>query len=229
MERQRLGVAGDQRVAQAGGQRASGGAESVRQREDVGVQGAQRLAGKVRYLAGGAQAGAHLGQFAGDFGGLDSRLAVLGAGLVFPGDGAVPFAVQVGAFFHADALERELFAWGVAQQQPFEDGLHDVVAAVRYRDRDPQGLADLLVLAEQHVEDDAVDAVVGPVQHHGADNAGLLAEPVHAPFPLLVPGRVPRQVVVDDGLEMLLQVHALRTGSRSPPAPAACAGRWSVP
>ena len=97
----------------------------------------------------------------------------------------------------------------VAQQQPFQDGLHDVVAAVGYRDRDPQRLADLLVLAEQHVEDDAVDAVVGAVQHHGADDAGLLAEPVHPAFPLLVPGRVPGQVVVDDGLEVLLQVHAL--------------------
>ena len=105
-------------------------------------------------------------------------------------------------------LERELLAGGVAQQQAFQDGLDHVVAAVGYRDRDAQRLADLLVLAEQHVEDDAVDAVVGAVQRDRADGAGLLAEPVHAAFALLVPGRVPGQVVVDDGLEVLLQVHA---------------------
>ena len=116
--------------------------------------------------------------------------------------------MQVGALFQADALERELLAGCVAQQDAFEDGLHDVVAAVRYRDGDAECLADLLVLAEQHVQDDPVDAVVCPVEHDGADGAGALPEPVDAALALLVPGRVPRQVVVDDGLEVLLQVHA---------------------
>ena len=164
---------------------------------------------KSRYLAGGAEAGAHLGQLAGDLVGLDAGLAVLGAGLVFAGDGTVPFAVQVGAFFQADALEGELLAGGVAQQQAFEDRLHHVVAAVGTGTEIPSGLADLLVLAEQHVEDDAVDAVVGAVEDDGADDAGALAEPVDAALALLVPGRVPGQVVVDDGVEVLLQVDAL--------------------
>ena len=35
-----------------------------------------------------------------------------------------------------------------------------------------------------------------------------LAEPVDAALALLVPGRVPGEVVVDDGVEVVLQVHA---------------------
>ncbi len=208
MERQRLGVAYDQRVAQAGGKNPRCRAESVRYRGDVGVQGAQCFGGEGRDFAGGAEAGAHLGELAGDFGGLDSGLGVLGAGLAFPGGGAVPFLVQAGAFFQADALERELFAGCVAEQESFEDGLDDVVAAVGYRDGDAQRLADLLVLAQQHVQDDPVDAVVGAVQRDRADDVSALAEPVDPAFALFVAGRVPRQVVVDDSLEVFLQVHA---------------------
>ena len=147
MERQRLGVAGDQRVAQAGGKNPRCRAESGRCLGDVGVQGAQRFGGECADFAGGAEAGAHLGELAGDFGGLDSGLGVLGAGLAFPGGGAVPFLVQPGAFLQADALERELLAGRVAEQESFEDGLDHVVAAVGYRDGDAECLADLLVLA----------------------------------------------------------------------------------
>ena len=96
----------------------------------------------------------------------------------------------------------------VAKQQAFEDGLDHVVAAVGYRDGDAEGLADLLVLAQQHVQDDPVDAVVGAVQRDRADDVSALAEPVDPAFALLVAGRVPRQVVVDDRLEVFLQVHA---------------------
>ena len=113
------------------------------------------------------------------------------------------------AAFQADALEGELLAGCVAQQQAFEDGLDDVVAAVGDRDGDAERLADLLVLAQQHVQHDPVDAVVGAVERDRADDGGALAEPVHAAFALLVPGRVPGQVVVDHGLEAVLQVHAL--------------------
>ena len=74
------------------------------------MQGAQRFGGECPDLAGRAEAGAHLGEFAGDLGGLDSGLGVLGAGLAFAGGGAVPFAVQAGALLQADALERELLA-----------------------------------------------------------------------------------------------------------------------
>jgi len=54
--------------------------------------------------------------------------------------------VQVGALFQADSLERELLAGCVTQQQSFEDGLDNVVAAVGHRHGDAERLADLDVL-----------------------------------------------------------------------------------
>ena len=105
--------------------------ESVLLRGDVSVQGAERLGGECGDLGRGAEAGAHLGQLAGDLAGLDPGLGVPGAGLALPGGGAVPFPVQVGALVQADALEGQLLAGCVAQQQPFQDRLDDVVAAVR--------------------------------------------------------------------------------------------------
>ena len=65
------------------------------------------------------------------------------------------------------------------------------------------------MLAEQHVEDDAVDAVVRAVDGDRPHLAVPLAEPVHAALALFVAGRVPGEVVVHDGLEVLLEVHAL--------------------
>ena len=65
------------------------------------------------------------------------------------------------------------------------------------------------MLADQHVEHDAVDAVVLAVEGEGADDVPALAVAVDAAFALLVAGGVPGQVVVDDGGEVLLQVDAL--------------------
>ena len=87
--------------------------------------------------------------------------------------------------------------------------VEDRVAGGRYRHADAEVTADRFVLADEHVHDDAVDAVVGAVQGDRADDLPRLAEPVHPAFALLMAGRVPRQVVVDDRLEILLQVDAL--------------------
>ena len=70
------------------------------------------------------------------------------------------------------------------------------------------------MLAQQHVQHDPVDAVVGAVERDRPDDGGALPEPVHAALALLVPGRVPGEVVVDDGLEAGLQVHAFRQAVR---------------
>ena len=47
------------------------------------------------------------------------------------------------------------------------------------------------------------------VEGDGATTSALLAEAVDAALALLVAGRVPGQVVVDDGVEVVLQVDAL--------------------
>ena len=74
---------------------------------------------------------------------------------------------------------------------------------------DAGGLADLAVLLDQDLEDLAVDAVVAAVDGDDADVGRPLAEPVDAALALLVPGGVPGEVVVDDGVEVVLQVDAL--------------------
>ena len=114
---------------------------------------------------------------------------------------------------------------------PSSEGLDHAVAAVGYRDGDAEWPCGSAVLAQQHVQDDAVDAVVLAVQGDGADDVRALAEPVDPAFALLVAGRVPGQVVVDDGLEVFLQVDAFGQAvgrDQHVPAAARRSGRRSV-
>ena len=64
-----------------------------------------------------------------------------------------------------------------------------------------------------------------------ARTVARLAEPVDAALALLVPGRVPGQVVVDDGLEVVLEVDALgqAVGGDQDRAPAVVAGQLRDP
>ena len=65
------------------------------------------------------------------------------------------------------------------------------------------------MLAQQHVEHDPVDRRVRAVEGDHADRRLGLAVAVDAALALLVAGRVPGEVVVDDGVEVLLEVDAL--------------------
>ena len=96
-----------------------------------------------------------------------------------------------------------------AERQPLHDRRQHVLRVRRHRDRDPERLADLLVLAQQHVEDQAVHRVVGAVVGDDADLRLRLAEAVDAPLALLVPCGIPGQVVVDDRVEPVLEVDPL--------------------
>ena len=96
------------------------------------------------------------------------------------------------------------------------------------------------MLADEDVEDDAVDAVVLAVEGDGADDVARLAEAVDAAFALFVAGGVPGEVVVDDGVEVVLEVDAFgqavggdqdvaaRSAVSSAIRPRA-ARRWQVP
>ena len=66
------------------------------------------------------------------------------------------------------------------------------------------------MLADEDVEDHAVDRVVGAVVRDGPHLALLLPEPVHPALALLVARGVPCQVVVQDGIEVFLEVDAFR-------------------
>jgi hypothetical protein len=68
------------------------------------------------------------------------------------------------------------------QQHVVDDGFHDLLWIDR--DRDTGALADRRRLADQHVEDDLVDLVVGAVEQHGPDLALRLPEAVDASLAL---------------------------------------------
>ena len=102
----------------------------------------------------------------------------------------------------------ELVAGLALHEQAFQQGGQHLVALRRHGHADAEVPADRFVLAQQHVQDDAVDAVVLAVEQQCPDGLEGLAESVDPTFSLLVSGRVPGQVVVDDGLECVLQVDA---------------------
>jgi len=91
-----------------------------------------------------------------------------------------------------------------------EESFGDLLASARDSDRHSEIAFDLLVLADENVQDHPVDRIVRPVIGDDANLGLLLAETIHAAFTLLVPRGVPRQVVVKDGAEVLLKVNAFR-------------------
>ena len=161
-ERQRLGVPGDQRVAAARPAAAPVAAVKPSAAAVTSARSARSASrGERGDLGVGAEAGADLGELAGDLVGLDAAWAYLVRDWRSRSAAALSHSrCSSVALLQADALEGELLAGRVAQQQPLHDRLDHVVAAVGYRHGDAGALADLLVLAEQHVQDDAVDAVV---------------------------------------------------------------------
>jgi hypothetical protein len=65
------------------------------------------------------------------------------------------------------------------------------------------------VLLDEDIDDAAVDLIVDAEVCHDAHGGLGLSKAIHAAFPLFVAGRIPRQVVVDHRIEVLLEVDAL--------------------
>ena len=106
-------------------------------------------------------------------------------------------------------VEHELVGILPAEQESLEQCFDDGVGRIGDRNRDPCRCRDLPVLADEDVKDDAVDAGIDAVDRHRLHDLGLLPEAVDPALALLVPGRVPGEVVVDYCLKPLLKVHAL--------------------
>ncbi len=94
------------------------------------------------------------------------------------------------------------------EQQRLGDGVDDALRVFGEGHVDAGGPLDLPHLAQQHVEHDAVDGVVGAVEQTRLDLGRHLPKAVDAPLALLQPVGVPGQVVVQHGGEVLLQVDA---------------------
>jgi hypothetical protein len=105
-------------------------------------------------------------------------------------------------------LAQDLLVGTAAEEEALKDGFEDGLA-LRNRHADAEALTNGPVLAKQDIEDDAVDGVVVAVEHDGDDLLPGLAEAVDAAFALFVTGWIPGQVVMNDGVEVLLEVDAL--------------------
>jgi hypothetical protein len=124
--------------------------------------------------------------------------------------GGVPRAIEL-ATLGSGEFEGGLAVGGgvVAEEQALEDRLGDGVCVHRDRYGDAELVVDGAVLAEEDLEDDAVDGVVLAVEGDGADCGARLAVTIDAALALLVAGGVPGEVVVEDGVEGVLEVDAL--------------------
>jgi hypothetical protein len=76
-----------------------------------------------------------------------------------------------------------------------QNGAFESLRVLGDRDRNSKLLANGLVLAQDHLQDQAVDGVVAPQERDGTDDR--LSKAVCAPLSLLVARWVPCQVVVD--------------------------------
>src|SRR5262249_46516687 len=74
---------------------------------------------------------------------------------------------------------------------------------------DAERTANRLVLTDEHVEHNAVDLVVYTVEGEHTHRTTRLAIAVHAALALLVARGVPRQVIMHDRVEVLLEIDAL--------------------
>ena len=104
-------------------------------------------------------------------------------------------------------IEHELLrAFLIAEQRPFEQRLGDLLAGAGDRHGYPEIALYVLVLPDQDIEDHAVDRVVGTEVGNHPHLGRALSKPINPALALLVARGVPRQVVVEYGIEVLLQI-----------------------
>ena len=80
------------------------------------------------------------------------------------------------------------------------------------------------MLPKQDIEHDSINLVVGTVVGHNANCRTRLAVAINPAFPLLVPCRIPGQVVVENGVERILQIDtfAQAIGAHQDPSRSLC-------
>ena len=135
-------------------------------------------------------------------------LAEVAPVLPLPFGGRVPLLVKAAPLWGGERQVELHPLRATTEQDVVDDRLHDLLRLGRDGHGDPQALADGAPLAGQHVKDDLVDLVVAAIEQHRSDMPAALAEAVNPAFALFQAVRVPRQVVVDHGVEVVLQVDA---------------------
>jgi hypothetical protein len=107
-------------------------------------------------------------------------------------------------------IEAELTGAALAEHHGVHQRAGDGAAFVRKRDSDPGCLSDRLGFAEDDIENRAVDGTVGRVEQYRTNQRCRLAKAIDAAFALLMAGRIPRQVVMNDRVEKSLEIDAFR-------------------
>jgi len=82
------------------------------------------------------------------------------------------------------------------QEERIEHRFVDALALFGHRDICAKRAMDFACLVEQHLYDYAIHRIVMTVETNRLDPLGALSVPVHAPFALLQPVGIPRQVIV---------------------------------
>ena len=130
--------------------------------------------------------------------GLYGVLGKAGTRAAFAFLGVTPAGLNGGRIVGEPKVEAELCGAALLQQHRVHQRAGDGAPLLGQRHGDAGGLANGLGLAQNDFENRAVDGAVGRIEQHRTNQLRRLAEAVHAAFALLVAGRVPRQVVVDD-------------------------------
>jgi|GEM_PF-6785633 len=147
-------------------------------------------------------------QLAQDLVGMNTRLSVVGAIFLLARCRAIPFVVQTADFRRCEA-KLQLLSGRTAQKHVVYHGFDQVLATSRNRNGDSQIVANLLCLAEQNIAHELIDLAVASPQSDCTYFLTPLAESIDAPLALFQPVWIPRQVIVNDSVEMLLQIDAL--------------------
>ena len=195
-----------QTLANLSRQRYRGDLESPPERFEPGTEPRKRAARKALHIVTPADCGEALVPLGQHLVGLDASLGK---------DSPVLFCLRLRVL--PMALEQlELPALnntGAApppQEYRLEQRLRERVALVRHGHRDAEFLPDTGRLAQDDLEYRTIHRVVDAVDERGAHRFARLTEAIDTALALLMACRVPREVVVNDGVEVLLQVDALR-------------------
>jgi len=149
-----------------------------------------------------------------DFVGLEAALCEDGAVGLRLLQGVFPRGGERLELLRDDRIETEielrtgLASAGALEQRRLDHRVVDPLGILRKRHHHPEILPDEVGLLEDHLEDETVDRVVLPVEHGAADFLRLLAEAIDTALALLVAGGIPREVVMDDRGEAVLEVDA---------------------
>ncbi len=94
------------------------------------------------------------------------------------------------------------------EQESLCDAVDNALGVLRKWNIDAGRALDLAHLSQEHVEDDAIDGIVATEEQAGFHLGRGLAKAINAAFALLEAIRIPRQIIVENRGEGLLEIDA---------------------